>query len=90
MGHRVSGSDLRDTSTLERLRAEGVTVGVGHDATNVPADLQLMAVSTAITTLKSTDPAYWQDPEPYFNTQYRILQSRGLAPCSVTRCSLVT
>ena len=35
--------------------------------------------STAIGALNSTDPAYWQDPEPYFNTQYRILQSRGLA-----------
>ncbi|HEU4927314.1 MAG TPA: polysaccharide biosynthesis tyrosine autokinase [Vicinamibacterales bacterium] len=35
--------------------------------------------STAIGTLNSNDPAYWQDPEPYFNTQYRILQSRGLA-----------
>ena len=35
--------------------------------------------STAIGSLNSTDPAYWQDPEPYFNTQYRILQSRGLA-----------
>ena len=34
---------------------------------------------TAIGTLNSNDPAYWQDPEPYFNTQYRILQSRGLA-----------
>jgi polysaccharide biosynthesis transport protein len=35
--------------------------------------------STAIGTLNSNDPAYWQDPEPYFNTQYRVLQSRGLA-----------
>ncbi len=35
--------------------------------------------STAIGALNSNDPAYWQDPEPYFNTQYRILQSRGLA-----------
>lgn len=35
--------------------------------------------STAIGTLNSSDPAYWRDPEPYFNTQYRILQSRGLA-----------
>src|SRR5687767_1143138 len=35
--------------------------------------------STAIGSLNSTDPAYWRDPEPYFNTQYRILQSRGLA-----------
>jgi polysaccharide biosynthesis transport protein len=35
--------------------------------------------STAIGNLNANDPTYWQDPEPYFNTQYRILQSRGLA-----------
>ena len=35
--------------------------------------------STAVANLNATDPVYWQDPEPYFNTQYRILQSRGLA-----------
>src|SRR5687768_14179313 len=35
--------------------------------------------STPIGSLNSPHPAYWQDPEPYFNTQYRILQSRGLA-----------
>jgi capsular exopolysaccharide synthesis family protein len=35
--------------------------------------------STAVTSLNASEPAYWQDPEPYYNTQYRILQSRGLA-----------
>lgn len=35
--------------------------------------------STAIGGLNAADAAYWQDPEPYYNTQYRILQSRGLA-----------
>ncbi|MGE5813605.1 MAG: GumC family protein, partial [Acidobacteriota bacterium] len=35
--------------------------------------------STAIGTLNANDPTYWQDPEPYYQTQYRILQSRGLA-----------
>ena len=30
MGHEVSGSDLRDLPVLERLRAAGVTVHVGH------------------------------------------------------------
>ena len=35
--------------------------------------------STAVANLNANDPTYWQDPEPYFNTQYRILQSRGLA-----------
>src|SRR4029453_10596144 len=35
--------------------------------------------STAVANLNTTELVYWQDPEPYFNTQYRILQSRGLA-----------
>ncbi len=35
--------------------------------------------SAAVTNLNASEPGYWQDPEPYFNTQYRILQSRGLA-----------
>ncbi|MGH9371660.1 MAG: GumC family protein, partial [Vicinamibacterales bacterium] len=35
--------------------------------------------STAIGGLNAAEAAYWQDPEPYFNTQYRVLQSRGLA-----------
>lgn len=34
--------------------------------------------STSIGTLNANDPTYWQDPEPYYQTQYRILQSRGL------------
>jgi polysaccharide biosynthesis transport protein len=35
--------------------------------------------STAVSSLTASEPSYWQDPEPYYNTQYRILQSRGLA-----------
>ena len=35
--------------------------------------------SAVVPNLNSAEPIYWQDPEPYFNTQYRILQSRGLA-----------
>ncbi len=31
MGHRVSGSDLRELPVLDRLRAAGVSVAVGHD-----------------------------------------------------------
>lgn len=31
MGHQVSGSDLRDSPVVERLRAAGVTVTIGHD-----------------------------------------------------------
>ncbi len=51
MGHRVSGSDLRERPVLDRLRAAGVVVHVGHNrayvhgcdavtsSTAVPADL---------------------------------------------------
>jgi UDP-N-acetylmuramate--alanine ligase len=49
MGHRVSGSDLRESPALERLRAEGVAVHVGHAAANLPDDVAVVAVSTAIT-----------------------------------------
>ena len=35
MGHHVSGSDLRESPALDRLRAAGVTVHVGHDAGHV-------------------------------------------------------
>jgi UDP-N-acetylmuramate--alanine ligase len=49
MGHRVSGSDLRpDPAVAERLRASGVTVHGGHQAENLPPDLDAVAASTAI------------------------------------------
>jgi UDP-N-acetylmuramate--alanine ligase len=47
MGHTVSGSDLKDSAGLARLRAEGVTVHIGHDAAQL-GDPDLVAVSTAI------------------------------------------
>ncbi|MET0626965.1 MAG: UDP-N-acetylmuramate--L-alanine ligase [Acidimicrobiia bacterium] len=48
MGHRVSGSDIRDSPRLAPLRALGVQVAVGHAATNLPSDADLVIVSTAI------------------------------------------
>ncbi len=47
MGHTVSGSDLKDSGSLTRLRASGIDVHVGHDASLVDA-ADLVAVSTAI------------------------------------------
>jgi len=47
MGHQVSGSDLKDSVGLERLRAQGVSVTVGHEAANI-GEVDLVAVSTAI------------------------------------------
>jgi UDP-N-acetylmuramate--alanine ligase len=48
MGHRVTGSDLKHGRVLDRLGAAGIPVVVGHDAANLPAELDLVAVSTAI------------------------------------------
>jgi len=49
MGHRVTGSDLKDGPVLERLRAEGMAVEIGHDAAHL-GDAELVAISTAIPT----------------------------------------
>ena len=47
MGHRVSGSDLRDGPVVARLRAEGVPITIGHDPANL-TDAALVAISSAI------------------------------------------
>ncbi|MCY3849500.1 MAG: UDP-N-acetylmuramate--L-alanine ligase [Acidimicrobiaceae bacterium] len=47
MGHEVSGSDLKEGLIVERLRAEGIAVEIGHRAENV-AGAELVAVSSAI------------------------------------------
>jgi UDP-N-acetylmuramate--alanine ligase len=47
MGHTVSGSDLKDSGSLQRLQASGIDVHVGHDASLVDG-ADLVAVSTAI------------------------------------------
>ena len=52
MGHVVSGSDLKASAGLERLRALGVDVTVGHDAANV-GDVDAVTTSTAVA---STNP----------------------------------
>ena len=47
MGHAVSGSDLRELPVLDRLRAAGVTVHVGHDSDHVKG-VDAVTGSTAI------------------------------------------
>jgi polysaccharide biosynthesis transport protein len=44
--------------------------------------------TTAVGTLNSNDPVFWQDSEQYYNTQYSILRSRGLARRVVERLQL--
>lgn len=47
MGHRVSGSDMKDSSGISRLRALGAEVAIGHDAANL-GSVDLVARSTAV------------------------------------------
>jgi UDP-N-acetylmuramate--alanine ligase len=47
MGHAVSGTDLKPSGGLERLRAQGVRVEIGHAAHHV-GDVDAVAISTAI------------------------------------------
>lgn len=48
-GHHVSGSDAApDAAVADRLRSSGVVVHVGHDAANVPDDVEAVAASTAV------------------------------------------
>jgi len=63
MGHTVTGSDLKESRALARLRAAGIDVVVGHDAANVGADVAAITVSTAI---------------PDHNVEVRAALQRGL------------
>ncbi len=47
MGHEVSGSDLKESTVTERLRALGVDVAIGHRAGHVDG-AQLVTHSTAV------------------------------------------
>ncbi len=47
MGQQVSGSDQRESATVDRLRKMGVSVSVGHDAGNI-AGADVLTISTAV------------------------------------------
>ena len=44
--------------------------------------------STAMPGIQTAENTYWQDPEPYYNTQYRILRGRELTRRVVKRLDL--
>jgi UDP-N-acetylmuramate--alanine ligase len=47
LGYKVSGSDLRDSETVQRLRALGVKVHIGHRQENIE-DAQVVVISSAV------------------------------------------
>ncbi len=54
MGHRVTGSDLRDTSNVAALRELGAVIHIGHDATHL-GNPDTVVVTSA---LWPTNPEY--------------------------------
>ncbi len=48
LGYRVSGSDLRASDTTERLVRLGAQVRLGHEAGNIPDDVHVVVVSSAV------------------------------------------
>ena len=62
-GHRVTGSDVRDSDNIAALRALGADIAIGHDAANLRDDVDTVVVTGAL----------WQD-----NPEYRLALARGL------------
>ncbi len=62
MGHSVTGSDLKASPGLDRVRALGIEAAVGHDASHL-GDAEAVAISTAI---------------PEHNVEVRAARERGL------------
>ncbi len=52
LGYRVQGSDLKESPTIERLRARGMTVAIGH----APQNVEGVAVVVTSTAVKRTNP----------------------------------
>ena len=46
--------------------------------------------SVSIAGMESNDPIYYVDPEPFYETQFRILQSPGLAQYTIQRLDLTS
>ena len=44
--------------------------------------------SIQVGNLNANDPAFWQDSEPYYRTQYEVIKSRGLARRVVRKLNL--
>jgi capsular exopolysaccharide synthesis family protein len=72
-----------------------LAIGLVHSYSTVPRYLAKATIliqderSTSVTNLSANDRTYWEDPEPYFNTQYQILRGRGLGRRVVGKLDLV-
>jgi UDP-N-acetylmuramate--alanine ligase len=55
LGHRVSGSDLKESDITRRLQGLGGRICVGHAAENLAADVDVVVVSSAV---RRTNPEW--------------------------------
>ncbi len=55
LGHRVSGSDLKESDITRRLQSLGGRILVGHAAENLPSDVDVVVVSSAV---RKTNPEW--------------------------------
>jgi UDP-N-acetylmuramate--alanine ligase len=47
LGYKVQGSDIAESASVERLRARGIAIHIGHDAKNL-GDAAVVVTSTAV------------------------------------------
>lgn len=66
-GHHVVGVDASENSTVEELRAEGIEILIGHKASNIPADTDLVLLSPAILSTQ---------PEDYLEAKKRGIETK--------------
>jgi len=63
-GHTIVGADAVESSTVQELREEGITIHIGHDASQLPEQVDAVLMSPAVAFSKPAD--------------YQEAQSRGL------------
>jgi UDP-N-acetylmuramate--alanine ligase len=85
MGHKVTGSDLRDTSNVAALRELGATIHIGHDASHLGTPDTVVVTSA----LWPTNPEYLLAKErgipvlhrsaalAYLTTKHRLVAVAG-------------
>ena len=56
LGYVVQGSDIAEGANVQRLRAAGIRVMVGHDAANL-GDARVVVTSTAV---RRGNPKWWR------------------------------
>lgn len=74
IGYSISGSDGSDSVFLETLRNEGMDISVGHRASNLPENTNLVIYSEAIITKPDLPP----EAQIYTNVELARARELGI------------